>query len=53
MEELADEIVAGLDPDTGEVESLEVLFFWTRLLRTGLFELSVSAGLRLAGMETS
>jgi len=48
-EELPDEIVARLNPSTGEVESLEVLFFSTRLLRTDLFELPVSADLRLVG----
>jgi uncharacterized protein YuzE len=48
-EELPDEIIARLNPDTGEVESLEVLFFSTRLLRTDLFELPVSADLRLTG----
>ena len=47
-EELPDEIVARLNPNTDEVESLEVLFFSTRLLRTELFELPVSADLRLA-----
>ncbi|RPJ39368.1 MAG: DUF2283 domain-containing protein [Planctomycetaceae bacterium] len=46
-QELPDEIIAGLNPDTGEVESLEVLFFSTRLLRTDLLELPVSADLRL------
>jgi len=48
-EELPDEIVARLNPDTGEVENLEVLFFSTRLLRADLFELPVSANLRLTG----
>lgn len=48
-QELPDEIVARLNPDTGEVESLEVLFFSTRLLRTDLFELPVNADLRLTG----
>ena len=48
-QELPDEIIARLNPDTGEVESLEVLFFSTRLLRTDLFALPVSANLRLAG----
>ncbi len=48
-EELPDEIVARLNPNTGEVESLEVLFFSTRLLRTDLFELPVVADLRLTG----
>jgi len=46
-EELPDEIVARLNPDTGEVEILEVLFFTTRLLRADLFELPVTADLRL------
>ena len=46
-EELKDEIVARLNPDTGEVENLEVLFFSTRLLRSDLFELPVTADLRL------
>ncbi|MCU0913295.1 MAG: DUF2283 domain-containing protein [Planctomycetes bacterium] len=47
-EELPDEIVARLNPDTRAVENLEVLFFSTRLLRTDLFELPVSADLRLS-----
>ena len=46
-EELGDEVVARLNPDTGEVENLEVLFFSTRLLRSDLFELPVTADLRL------
>jgi uncharacterized protein YuzE len=47
-EELPGEIIARLNPNTGEVESLEVLFFSTRLLRTDLFELPINADLRLA-----
>ena len=46
-EELGDEIVARLNPRTGEVENLEVLFFSTRLLRKDVFELPVAADLRL------
>jgi len=46
-EELPDEIVARLNPSTREVENLEVLFFTTRLLRADLFELPVTADLRL------
>jgi hypothetical protein len=46
-EELPDEVVARFNPDTGEVENLEVLFFSTRLLRTKMFELPVTAELRL------
>jgi uncharacterized protein YuzE len=46
-EELGDEVIARLNPTTGEVENLEVLFFSTRLLRRDLFELPVAADLRL------
>ncbi|HCU25410.1 MAG TPA: DUF2283 domain-containing protein [Deltaproteobacteria bacterium] len=48
-EELDDEIIARLNPKSGEIESLEVLFFSTRLLRNNIFELPVAADLRLAG----
>jgi len=48
-EELPDEIIARLNPNTGEVENLEVLFFSTRLLRSDMFELPVSADLHLVG----
>jgi uncharacterized protein YuzE len=51
-EELGDEVIARLNPDTGEVENLEVLFFSTRLLRSELFELPISAELRIAGGES-
>ncbi len=51
--ELPDEIVARLNPTTGEVENLEVLFFSTRLLRNDLFELPVTASLRLAGEKVA
>lgn len=47
-EELGDDVVARLNPKTGQVENLEVLFFSTRLLRNDLFELPVTADLRLA-----
>ncbi len=50
-EELGDEVVARLNPDTGEVENLEVLFFSTRLLRSELFELPVKADMRLVGTD--
>ena len=46
-EELGDDVIARLDPITGEIENLEVLFFSTRLLREDLFELPVTADLRL------
>jgi uncharacterized protein YuzE len=47
-EELGDEVIARLNPKTGEIENLEVLFFSTRLLRSDLFELPVTAELRRA-----
>ena len=46
-EELGDDIIARLNPQTGEVENLEVLFFSTRLLRADLFELPLAADLHL------
>jgi uncharacterized protein YuzE len=48
-QELPDEIIARLNPQTGEVENLEVLFFSTRLLRADLFEVPVTGHLRLVG----
>jgi uncharacterized protein YuzE len=50
-EELGDEVIARFNPDTGEVENLEVLFFSTRLLRRDLFELPVSADLRITAAD--
>jgi uncharacterized protein YuzE len=47
-EELSDDVIARLSPDTGEIENLEVLFFSTRLLRNDLFELPITADLRRA-----
>lgn len=48
-EELGDEVIARLNPKTGQIENLEVLFFSIRLLRSDLFKLPISADLRLAG----
>ncbi len=48
-EELGDDVIARLNPSTGEVENLEILFFSTRLLRTDLLELPVTADLRISG----
>ncbi len=48
-EELGDDVIARLNPETGNVENLEVLFFSTRLLRADLLELPLAADLRLAG----
>ena len=44
-EELDDEIIARFNPETGEIENIEVLFFSTRLLRKELFQLPISAHL--------
>jgi uncharacterized protein YuzE len=38
-EEVGDDVVARFNPDTGEVENIEVLFFSTRLLRSDIFEI--------------
>jgi len=46
-EELDDEIIARLNPETGDIESLEVLFFSTRLLKQDVFELPISANLKM------
>lgn len=47
-EELGDEVIARLNPKTGEIENVEVLFFSTRLLRSNMLELPVTADLRPA-----
>ena len=48
-EDLGDDVIARLNPKTGDVESLEVLFFSTRLFRRDLFELPVTADFHRAG----
>jgi len=48
-EELGDDVVARINPETGEVEGIEVLFFSTRLLRKDRFELPVTADMHLVG----
>ncbi|MBI1802620.1 MAG: DUF2283 domain-containing protein [Chloroflexi bacterium] len=47
-EELGDDVVARLNPHSGEIENLEVLFFSTRLLRSDLLTLPVVAALHPA-----
>lgn len=47
-EELGDDVIVRLNPVTGEIENLEILFFSTRLLRNDLLELPVTADLRIA-----
>ncbi len=46
-EELGDEVVARLNPQTREVESLEVLFYSTRLRDDNSFDLPIAAALHL------
>jgi len=38
-EEVSDDVIARFNPDTGDVENIEVLFFSTRLLRSEIFEI--------------
>ena len=45
-EELGDDVVARLNPQTNDIEILEILFFSTRLLRGDFFELPIIAQLR-------
>ena len=47
-EELGEDVVGRLNPHTGEIEGLEVLFFSTRLLRSEAFALPIDAILRMA-----
>ena len=47
-DELGDDIVARLNPDTGEVENLEILSFSTRPLRQDMFALPLIADLKQA-----
>lgn len=41
-EELGDDVIARLNPETGNVENMEVLFFSTRLLRSDLFSIPIT-----------
>ena len=47
-EEIGDEIIARLNPESGAIENLEILFFSKRLHRETLFELPIYAALELA-----
>ena len=47
-EELDDEIIVRMHPDTGEIENLEILFYTARLRSGEELELPVEANLRLA-----
>lgn len=45
-EELGDEVIARLNPITGQIETLEILFFSKRLLSGNLLELPILAEFR-------
>lgn len=47
-EEIGDEIVARLNPDSGAVENLEILFFSKRFTANEKIELPIEMDLRLA-----
>jgi uncharacterized protein YuzE len=47
-EDMGNEVVARLNPQTGNVENLEILFFASRLLRKELFSIPITAQLRQA-----
>lgn len=48
-EEISDEIVARLNPESGAIENLEILFFSKRLDSSTPLKLPIAAALRLAG----
>ncbi|MGH8490559.1 MAG: DUF2283 domain-containing protein [Gammaproteobacteria bacterium] len=50
-EEIGEDVIARLNPDTRAVENIEILFFSTRLLRNDLFELPVTGEWRLAASQ--
>jgi uncharacterized protein YuzE len=47
-EELEDEVIVRMHPETGEIENLEILFYTARLRSGEELELPVEANLRLA-----
>ena len=47
-EEIGDEIIARLNPDDGNIENLEILFFSKRLQTQNIFELPIVAQLQIA-----
>jgi hypothetical protein len=46
-EEIGDEIIARLNPENGNIENLEILFFSKRLQTQNIFELPILAQLQL------
>ncbi|MEA5518479.1 DUF2283 domain-containing protein [Limnoraphis robusta] len=45
-EEIGEEIIARLNPRSGEIENLEILFFSKRLEEKTLFQLPINAALK-------
>ena len=41
-EEVGNDVIVRINPNTGDVENIEVLFFSTRLLRDNFFEVPVT-----------
>jgi len=41
-EEVGNDVIARFNPDTGDVENIEILFFSTRLLRSDAFEIPIT-----------
>jgi len=48
-EEIGDEVIARLNPTSGDIENLEILFFSKRLEDSTLLNLPIAADFRLAG----
>jgi hypothetical protein len=46
-EDIGDEIIARMNPDTGDIENIEILFFSRRLADGETFEIPVHADLRV------
>ena len=49
-EEISEEVVARLNPTTGTIENLAILFFSNRLETTNILQLPVIADLHLASL---
>ncbi len=47
-EDITDGVIANFNPDTDEIESLEILFFSKRFQENNRFELPITADLHLA-----
>lgn len=47
-EEIGDEVIARFNPNSGEVENLEILFFSKRLMNANFLEVPINANLRLS-----